>query len=187
MALCDAHATHVAVTDDVIQTRLRDVVNLSGGAGSIAFVPPMGQFWLIDRVTAQVDTGATATLTVYDGAPDPQNIVSGGVAQAGLGSITGAFNPPIEVSQEGVTIGLTGVATLTTVSVGVWYRRRFKKASTPKQDRIFPMQPSDVESSSVIGPPSETEVMPLPAIAIVDDGVREPGIGDVPTEDETYV
>ncbi len=177
---------HKPVHDDVEQTRIRDVINLTGGAGTVTFIPPTGQFWIIDRVVAEVDTGATAALTVYDGAANVANIVSGGVAQSGLGSITGSFNPPIEIGQEGLTLGLTGVAgSLAASDVGVWYRRRFKTSSTPKVDMAFSHTPSDVEAApSEIG--AETFVMPLPVIPMVDVEDRMPGIGDTEIQDPTF-
>lgn len=196
MGLCNdpSHLGYNPVTDDVVQTRLRYAVTLSGGAGSVTIEPPTGQFWIIDRVTAQVDTGGTATFVLYDGAAVPNNAVSGGVAQAGLGFITGAFDPPVEVGQEGLTLALAGVGgslASSEVAIGVWYRRRFKVAGTPKVDREFGISPSPVMPENppmdLTSEAPDRSTMPLPAIAFVDDGDRQPGVGDVSMMDDTYV
>lgn len=186
MVLCSTH-DNKGYTEDPIQTRIRDTVTLTAGAGSVVIAPPPnGQFWLIDRVNIQCDAGASAVLTLYDGSADPTNAISGGVAQAGLGLIVGSFNPPIEIGQEGLTVGVTGVVGLTQVAVNVWYRRRYKIPTTPRVDKYMPVQanPSDAESLPTV--PAQADTMPLPAIPMVDDREREPGIGDVPVYDGTY-
>lgn len=196
----DVFATemHWEVRDDVAQTRIRDAITLSGGAGSAVYMPPPGQFWVIDRVTAQVDTGATAVLTLYDGSLNAYNIVSGGVAQAGLGSITGAFNPPIEIGQEGLRVALSGVGGAfanAQVSIGIWYRRRFRVLCTPKPDAFFPVVPSDVVADTaddIASEAPERATIPVPALVQpwdderIDEENPGPLVADSGENDVTY-
>ena len=186
MSICQHNSPgYIAVTDDVVQTRHRDTINLTTGAGSVIIRPPTGQFWIIDRVTVQTDTGVTGVVTLYDGDADPTNAISGGVAQAGLGIIVGSFDPPIEVGQEGLRIGISGVVGLSSVAVGVWYRRRFRVASTPKADMFFPVVPNDTPASVDGTITSEAPVWEVPPIAMVDTEDRLP-LDDEPAPDVTY-
>lgn len=147
--------THVCI-DDFIQTRERQTANVVGGVATVTIPPPnLGTYWLVDRIVAETDVGATGTLVIYEQSALPENLVSGGVAQVGLGLIVGSFDPPIQVPP-GVPLVLVvrGIVGLTAISVGYWYRLRKLvqrgKPPPPGIARTAPQPPQGVPSATPV-------------------------------------
>jgi hypothetical protein len=155
-----------SIIDDIISSRVRTSAPVTAGVATFSLdeVVPVGAYWLVDRISVQVDAGGAAIVTVYENSVEPGSLVSGGNANAGLTVITGAFSPPISVPpNENLVVVVSGIVGLTQVNIGIWYRLRHYVKTPDEILRYYTWQPAadpahdgplstEVTSDAVINP-----------------------------------